>query len=305
MYNIPILFLIFNRPDTTTQVFERIRAIKPAKLYVAADGARNGRPEETQRCAETRAIIDRIDWDCELKTLFRIENLGCKIAVSQAITWFFENEEYGVILEDDCLPDLSFFPFCEELLIRYKDDDRIGHIGGNCFLPGVIDGGLSYDFCSMTHIWGWATWRRAWVNVDISFRFWRNNRNNRFYLFCNKWEKFYFTSFISDALEVKNGLNPWAVFYLFALRLQNQLSIYPAVNLVTNIGLHSDLATHTTNNAGKYLIPLSSMNFPLKHPKYMLKNKNLDNKTVRKMFFSWKRLFRYWIFRKLLVVKMY
>ena len=141
MYNTPILFLIFNRPDTTKVVFERIREIKPSRLYVAADAPRQGKDKEAELCRQSRSIIDSVDWPCEVKTLFREENLGCKKAISSAITWFFEQEEYGVILEDDCLPDLSFFRFCEELLIKYKDDERIGHIGGNCFLPGIVKDG--------------------------------------------------------------------------------------------------------------------------------------------------------------------
>ena len=134
MYRTPILFLIFARPDTTRRVFERIKQIQPTKLYIAADAPRENRPDEIKRSQETRHIIDLIDWPCEVHTLFRDTNLGCKMAVSTAISWFFECEEYGVILEDDCLPDLSFFPFCEELLLKYKDDERIGHIGGNNFL---------------------------------------------------------------------------------------------------------------------------------------------------------------------------
>lgn len=297
MYNIPVLFLIFNRPDTTAQVFERIRQIKPARLYVAADAAREGRPDEAQRCAEARAIIDGIDWECELKTLFRERNLGCKIAVSEALTWFFEQEEYGVILEDDCLPDLSFFPFCEELLIRYKDDDRIGHIGGNCFFSGIVTDGLSYDFCSISHIWGWASWRRVWKNYDVNFSYWeevRTDKNKQKSLFRNLQDEIYFSSCISDTLKSGGRINTWDVQYLFMLRIQNQLSIYPKVNLVTNIGLHSDNATHTTSRKIMKLYVLSeSIQFPLNHPRHILPNHRIDKITIRKIFFSYKRLLRF------------
>lgn len=190
MFSTPILFLIFNRPDTTRIVFKRIREIRPSKLYVAADAPRANKLGEAELCMETRAIIKDIDWPCELKTLFRDENLGCKLSVSGALDWFFENEECGIILEDDCLPDLTFFSFCKELLERYKDDDRIGHIGGNCFLPGQIAKELSYDFCSITHIWGWATWRRVWKNMDVQFHFWEEHKNRRSSLFRNLWRKF-------------------------------------------------------------------------------------------------------------------
>lgn len=300
MYNTPILFLIFNRPDTTKQVFERIREIKPTKLYVAADGASEDKPGELDRCKETRAIIDQVDWACEVKTLFRDKNLGCKIAVSEAITWFFEQEEYGVILEDDCLPDLSFFPFCEELLIRYKDDDRIGHIGGNNFFPGIVNTSLSYDFCSFSHIWGWASWRRVWKNYDVNFRYWgeaEKDKNKRNSLFTSLREKIYFSSAITDAVEGRNGINTWDTQYFFMLRTQHQLSIYPSVNLVTNIGVGDANGTHTTKKNERVCIPLKQIFFPLTHPSYILSNCEIDITTIKKNFFSYRRLLRY-VFHK-------
>lgn len=295
MFSTPILFLIFNRPDTTQIVFDRIREIQPKKLYVSADAPRKDRPGEIEKCIQTRSIIDQVDWECEIKTLFRENNLGCKLSVSDAISWFFREEEYGIILEDDCLPDLSFFPFCEELLIKYKDDNRIGHIGGNCFLPNIISSNLSYDFCSITHIWGWATWKRVWENVDIDFPFWKKAKNNRSFLFCNKWEEIYFSSFISDALTHRNGLNPWAVFYYYSLRLQHQLSIYPSVNLVTNIGLGDANATHTTKSSKKLYIPSQQILFPLQHPMYVMDNKFVNKKAIKYNFFSYKRILRYFL----------
>ncbi|MCD7850872.1 MAG: hypothetical protein LUH63_14745 [Parabacteroides sp.] len=296
MYSVPILFLVFNRPDNASTVFNRIREVKPKYLYVAADGAREYKVGEQEACLQTRAIINQIDWPCELKTLYREQNLGCKRAVSEAISWFFEDEEYGIILEDDCLPDLSFFPFCEELLIKYRNDERIGHIGGNCFLPGIVKDGMSYDFCSITHVWGWATWRRVWEKVNVDFPFWKESEEKRSWLFYNKWEEIYFSSFISDSLSNRHGLNPWAVFYYFSLRLQHQLSIYPSVNLVTNIGLGDVNATHTVKQNHVLYVPSSPMTFPLKHPTYVLNNHLINTKDIFKHFFSYKRLMRY-IFR--------
>lgn len=292
-YRTPILFLVFNRPDTTRVVFERIREVRPAKLYVAADAPRPGRADEAARCSEVKEIVRQVDWPCSVQYLFREENMGCKSAVSSAISWFFRQEEQGVILEDDCLPDLSFFPFCEELLERYKNDSRIGHIGGNCFLPGIVKDGFSYDFCHVTHIWGWATWRRVWDKMDVDFTFWDKYKERRKSLFSNKWEEIYFSSFIPDALHKKNGLNPWGVFYYYMLRTQNQLSIYPAVNLVTNIGLGNPNATHTTKNTNRLLVRSESIQFPLKHPEFIMGNKEIDNRAVRHNFFSYKRLLRY------------
>ena len=292
-YNTPILFLVFNRPDTTQVVFNRIREVQPARLYIAADAPREGRDDEKLRCKEVKEIVSKVDWPCEVRHLYRDKNLGCKIAISSAISWFFEQEEQGIILEDDCLPDLSFFPFCEELLERYKDDQRIGHIGGNCFLPGIVKNGWSYDFCNITHIWGWATWRRVWKNMDVNFPFWEKYPERRKSLFCNKWEEIYFNSFIPDALYHRHGLNPWGVFYYYMLRTQHQSSIYPSVNLVTNIGLGDPNATHTTKNAHKLFVPSTPIHFPLKHPEYIMCNREIDRKAVRNNFFSYKRLVRY------------
>ncbi len=293
----PVLFLIFNRPDTTMQVFERIRQIKPPRLYVAADGPRQHKREEVEKCNQTRAIINSIDWDCELKTLYRKENLGCKIAVSSAITWFFEQEESGIILEDDCLPDISFFFYCEELLFKYMDDERIGNISGNCFLPGYIKSSLSYDFSSISHTWGWATWRRVWKNFDLNFSYWEESEKDvamRNSLFKSFPEKVYFSSYISDSLSDKYGKSVWDLQYLFTLRVQNQLSIYPSVNLVTNIGLNNPDATHTASkNDMKYYIRSKPISFPIKHPKYIIENKKLYKATLSSIFFSWIRLARY------------
>jgi hypothetical protein len=296
-FETPILFIIFNREDTTQKVFEAIRQQRPKYLFVAADGPRKNKLGEAEQCQKTRDVI-KIDWDCELKTLFHDENLGCKMAVSSAITWFFNQVEQGIILEDDCLPDVSFFPYCEELLDRYKDDTRIGHISGNCFFPESLDKNYSYRFCTMNHIWGWATWRRVWENYDVNFSYWekyKHDKKRRNQIFNGFLEKVYFSSFISDTLSGKKKINTWDVQYMFMLRLQHQLSIYPTSNLVTNIGLYSTLATHTqiSRKTNKLAIPLSSVSFPLKHPEYTLPNRRIDKATIRKYFFSYKRLFRY------------
>jgi hypothetical protein len=275
-------------------VYERIREVKPERLYVAADGAREGRGDELERCKEARAVIEGVDWECEVKTLFRDRNLGCKVAVSEAITWFFEQEEYGIILEDDCLPDPSFFQFCEELLVRYKDDDRIGHISGDCFYPEIFKNGLSYDFCAFAQIWGWASWRRVWKNYDINFKYWEQAQNDKRKinnLFQNLKEKIYFSSFISDAISGRS-MNTWDAQYLFMLRTQNQLSVYPSVNLITNIGLNNQYATNTQKSSTKGSIRNGTIKFPLTHPEYIMSNKTINN-IISSNFFSIRRTIRY------------
>ncbi len=163
---IPVLFLIFNRPDTTQPVFNEIREAKPTKLFVAADGPRDNKKGEKEECEKTRKIIEQVDWDCELYKLYRDKNLGCKIAVSSAIDWFFENVEEGIILEDDCLPHPSFFRFCQELLEKYKGDERVFVISGDNFLFGRKRTNYSYYFSRYNHCWGWAGWIRTLSDYD-------------------------------------------------------------------------------------------------------------------------------------------
>ena len=163
-FNVPILFIIFNRPETAERVFSEIKNIKPKELFVAADGPRLNVYGETEKCEKVREIIKQIDWECEVKTLFRENNLGCKVAVSSAINWFFENVEEGIILEDDCLPDASFFYFCQSLLEKYRSNDEIAMISGNHFGTDRI-GSFDYYFTRIPHIWGWGDLEKNLVEI--------------------------------------------------------------------------------------------------------------------------------------------
>lgn len=157
----PVLLLAFNRPDLARQVFAAIRAARPSLLFIAVDGARVHKLGEADLVVETRRIAGEVDWPCEVKTRFSDENQGCKRAVSGAIDWFFEHVEEGVILEDDCLPHPSFFPYCAAMLARYRNDERVGMVSGNNFLPQAEWRSTGHEFSIFTFIWGWATWRRA------------------------------------------------------------------------------------------------------------------------------------------------
>lgn len=235
-FDIPILFLIFNRPETTARVFNEIKKIKPKTLYIAADGPRN--LNEEKLCLECRTISEKVDWDCNLKFLYRSENLGCKIAVSEAITWFFENNDMGIILEDDCLPLPSFFTFCKELLIKYKDEEKIMHISGNNFqLGNDKNEQSSYYFSRYPHIWGWASWKRAWLKYDIEMKNYPKLLNNK------KFVK-YADNFILK-LVYENKLSTWDSQWLYSVNFENGLSILPRYNLVKNIGFSEKNATNT------------------------------------------------------------
>lgn len=241
-----VLFLVFNRPDITAQVFQVIRNAKPARLYVAADGPRANREGEVEKCAKVREIVTAVDWSCEVKTLFREGNLGCKHAVSGGITWFFEHEEQGIILEDDCLPHLDFFRFCEELLERYVDDERISVITGNNFQDGQRRGDASYYFSKYNHCWGWASWRRAWKHYQGNLPFWPDWSPSNEWLAINPdpVERRYWTK-IFEAVRA-GKIDSWAYPWTGSVWYHGGLTATPNVNLVANIGFGAD-ATHTAS----------------------------------------------------------
>jgi hypothetical protein len=239
LYKPPVLFLVFNRPVPTSQVFEAIRAACPDKLYVAADGPRSNRPGEAESCAQVRSLVDRVDWPCEVKTLFREQNVGCRRAVSEAITWFFENEEEGVILEDDCLPSPDFFRFCGEALHTYRDEHRVMHVGGHVLLEAPDKEDLF--FSRLVPIWGWATWRRAWNAYDTDMS--RNDELDQLPL--KKW-------YGSQASNVRKAIrrihddkvDAWGARWALSVLVNDGLSVVPRSNLISNVGFGKD-ATHT------------------------------------------------------------
>jgi hypothetical protein len=241
-----VLFLVFNRPDTTTQVFEAIRKAKPPRLYVAADGPRANRDGEAERVARVREIATAVDWPCEVKTLFREENLGCKYAVSGGITWFFEHEKQGIILEDDCFPHPDFFVFCETLLDQYATDEHVWVITGDNFQNGQKRGEGSYYFSRYNHVWGWASWRRAWQKADMEIKFWPEWKHSAAWQAAipDKVERKYWSK-IFDRMyraEIDTWDYPWTASVWF----YSGLTATPNVNLVSNIGFGPD-STHTAS----------------------------------------------------------
>lgn len=258
MFNTPILLLIFNRPKTTQKVFNKIREQKPRHLYIAADGPRINNLEDIELCKKTREIVAQIDWNCEVRTLFRDENLGCGVSPAQSITWFFENVEQGIILEDDILTDSSFFGFCETMLDRYKNNEQIMHVSGCYFLESFSENiPQSYYFTRHIHVWGWATWRRAWKHYDYHMKDWYTLRSNK------KLKKYYsgysiFWKEIFDKMSNK-GNDIWDYQWMFAIYKNDGIAINPSINLTQNIGFDND-ATHTKDpNSIFTSIKLSSL----------------------------------------------
>ncbi len=275
----PVLFLIFNRPEVTFRVFEEIKKVKPKKLYIASDGPRT--PIENDLCKQTREVINLIDWDCEVKTLFRDINLGCRTAVSSAIDWFFENEEQGIILEDDCLPNMDFFRFCDEMLERYKLDSRIRFIAGSNFQFGTKRGEASYYFSNLSHVWGWASWKRVWDEYDVDLNKYKNlNHYDAFLrifnneMLANDWKN------IIDGVY-RNEINSWAYQLAITNMFNNGLSIMPNVNLISNIGFNES-ATHTVEDNGFANLPQQSLDTEITHPILFLADKEADLFTLSK-----------------------
>jgi hypothetical protein len=280
----PVLFLTFNRPDTTKQVFEAIRKAKPPRLYVAADGPRDSRSGEDAKVKAVRDyVLDHIDWGCEVKTLFRDKNLGCKYAVSSAIDWFFENEEMGIILEDDCLPHSSFFRFCEELLELYRDEERIGIISGDNFQFGKRRTHDSYYFSRYAHIWGWASWRRTWRKYDVEMKQWPDVKTQEWFSYILRDKKLvrYWIRLFDDVFN--NKIDTWDYQLNFACLINSMLNIMPNDNLISNIGFRAD-ASRTSKKTRLTEIPVSEMSFPLLHPPMITRDALADGMTERDQF---------------------
>jgi hypothetical protein len=277
----PIALIIFNRPENTQRVFEAIRQAKPSKLLVIADGPRATRLDDREKCAATRAVIDQVDWDCQVLRNFATDNLGCGERVTSGISWVFEQVEEAIILEDDCLPDPSFFPFCDELLERYRQDERIAHISGNNFWSHKYPLEESYLFSHYTLSWGWATWRRAWQHHDLHLKRWPEIQEKNLLqdILHDPHAVSNWTSILQNLLD--RDVDTWDYQWTLACWLQNGLSILPNVNLVSNIGFGAD-ATHTfsADNFGKdcasFSIPSMTMHFPLKHPELVVRHAAID-----------------------------
>lgn len=261
-----VAFLVFNRPDTTKQVFERIRQARPPKLLVVADGPRDSHPTDPEKCAAARAIIETIDWDCEVLKNYSETNLGCKKRISSGLDWVFEQEEEAIILEDDCLPDPTFFPFCEELLEKYRHDCRIMHISGNNFQFGRRRTEYSYYFSIYNHCWGWATWRRAWNLYDLKMKKLHEPVTKKHFrqLLKDPYAVRYWMSKFSKTQS--NKIDTWDYQWTFCCWMNYGLTILPEVNLVTNIGFNQ-VGTHTKWSKDIYAnLATQPITFPLEHP---------------------------------------
>lgn len=276
-FDVPILLCIFNRPDKLKKIVSELRSIQPKYLYVAADGPRLRVTTDILNTALARNVINEIDWDCEIKTLFQEKNLGCRLGMTAGIDWFFANVESGIILEDDCIPQKNFFEYAKELLTKYQDDQRIMSIGAQYFHGTPHHTNDSYFFSRYVYCWGWATWRRAWSKHDYEMVSWDKLGNSDWLLqigngkriFKKYWEKIFNRCYSGE-------IDSWAYRWTLSCWSQSGLSIVPTKNLVTNIGF-DDQATHTfRGNRFTENLPLDQLEFPLKHPSIVCANYAAD-----------------------------
>lgn len=281
----PVALLVFNRPEQTSRVFAAIREARPAQLLIVADGPREDITDDAALCTEVRRLVEKVDWPCEVMKNYSDKNLGCGVRPATGITWVFEQVEEAIILEDDCLPHPTFFKYCQELLERYRYDERIMHIAGNNSLVGSNKGDYSYYFSMFPHCWGWATWRRAWRHFDFDMKLF-TKVSAEGWLDCiysdNSASKYWLTTFREVCGSHKKHI--WDYQWTFACLTCSGLSILPNWNLISNIGFGA-AATHTKDVDSRFAqLPITPMKFPLCHPPFVIRDSQADSEAQRKVF---------------------
>ena len=283
-----ILFLVFNRLDTTKRVFEAIQKAKPPRLYIAGDGPRETQAGENETVQIVRDyVINNINWQCDVKTLFREKNLGCKYSVSGAINWFFENEDMGIILEDDCLPSQSFFWFCEELLSRYKENDQIAMITGTNYLTEITSlFSGDYFYSNYFAIWGWASWKRAWKGYDVDLKNYKQLKIKDLKNKAANYLIYLHYKFTFDLIN-EQKIDTWDIQWFFHSLMNSRLCIAPSKNLISNIGTSG---THTSGKTGKniFLKPheFEDLNEFVPHTSMFYPNSVYDLTLYRRYFYK-------------------
>jgi hypothetical protein len=292
----PVAFFIFNRPQTTIRVFEEIKKAKPSTLLIIADGPRENRPGEAHLCDEVKRIVQNVDWECEVLRNYSSVNLGCKRRISSGLNWVFENVEEAIILEDDCLPSQSFFWYCQETLKKYRHEDSIMHISGDNMQFNSTNQTFSAYFSKFVNVWGWATWRRAWLCYDIEMKNWPQRRELLVEIVDNSW----YRELISDAYDKtkKGEIDTWDYQWQFSVQVNDGYSVVPKVNLVSNIGFGEN-ATHTRRQSKYANTNRGDIQLPISFPLEIRQDKLKDNKeaTIYVKQFSWLGYLPFWVFR--------
>jgi hypothetical protein len=270
----PVALFLFNRPGPTALVFAAVRRARPAKLMLVADGPRRDVPTDEPACAAARAVVETVDWPCEVSRLYADQNLGPKRRIETGLDWVFDQAEQAIVLEDDCLPGGDFFAFCDELLERYSTDERILSISGNNFLPSGRHGPDSYYFSRYPFIWGWATWRRAWQAHDPTMRQWPALRDSGWLAktLADPTAASYWSYLFEQTMETQHT---WDYAWTLSCWQRQGLSIVPGANLVSNIGYGAQ-STHTQHVDVYANLPIGPLAFPLRHPGVVVRDAAAD-----------------------------
>ncbi len=299
--NTPIAIFTFNRPQLTERLLRILAQVKPSRILVVSDGPRPNVAGDVEKCVAVRRIFEKPEWECQIERNFAESNMGSFPRNSSGLKWVFEQVEEAIILEDDCLPALSFFPYCEELLGKYRNDPRVGLISGNNFLkPTVVQQAPSYFFSGYATTWGWASWRRTWHHVDLDMPYWPKFRDGGKLLQAvfSSSEARYWRS-IYDAIHERRMKNAWDYQLILACMKFNLLTIVPSVNLVSNIGFGLD-ATHCKDSYSlASSVKTHGMKFPLIHPEKVQASPQLDYQIFRRRFheYWWLRWSKRVLFR--------
>lgn len=274
----PVVLFVFNRLSTTRRVFEAIAKAQPTRLLLIADGSRPSKAGEGEVCEQVREVVSQVDWPCEVSRNFADSNLGCQERIISGLNWVFSLVEEAIILEDDCLPNQSFFPFCQELLERYRGDSRVAAISGTNLVGRYLNTEYSYFFSQIGGIWGWATWRSEWQRYDRYMEKWAELKRAGALseLFDDPKAVAYWTRIFDDMYENK-GPNTWDYQWLYTHLKNNALTIVPRVNLIANIGFGQG-ATHTSTGDPRLTPPVKEIRFPLTHPPDFIPLRSMDRR---------------------------
>lgn len=275
-----VLLIAFNRPESAQMVFDQIKKVRPPHFYLAVDGPRPSKSGEEEKCLECQSIANQVDWECEVHTLFRKENVGCGFGPAGAISWAFETTEELIVLEDDCLPSVSFFYFCDELIKKYKNDKRIWIISGLSIHSGAdILGKYDYTFSRFAHTWGWATWKDRWNEFDMYMRdvpqFLAEGGSYNVYQqrrMSVNTDKRLRQVYDSIDEEVKHS---WDTQWGYTRLKSGGVSIVPKLNMITNIGAVN--GTHNSSGSTSSNLPSYELKNPLNHPQFVICNTAYDN----------------------------
>jgi hypothetical protein len=285
----PVALFVFKRAETTRRVFDVVSRVRPARLLLIADGPRLDREGESEECQQVRNMVTRVDWPCEISTNFSDVNLGCRERIISGLNWVFSLVEEAIILEDDCLPDLSFFPFCHEMLERYRGDSRVAAISGTNLVEKYVKSKSSYFFSQLGGNWGWATWRTEWERFDGNIEDWPQLRSEGMLseVFVRPKAIDFWTDHF-DMVYQGRGPSAWDIQWLYTHLKNNALTVVPSVNLVTNIGF-GEGATHTLDNNPRFAPPTKAIDFPLIHPSSFAPLRSLDDRFQDILSRSWFR----------------